>query len=299
MRARRRGTATPERVAIVLSGGGNLGALQVGMLRALLERGIRPDLVVGCSVGAVNGAALAADPTLRGVAHLEELWRRVADFRVMPPSRLPSPLQMARRGTAIHRNDGLRRLLEHGLLVPTFEQLRVPFTCVATDVDTAEEAWFERGSLVDAILASAALPAVFPPMVIDGRRYLDGGVVNDVPITRAVERGATRLYVLQTGVPEIPPTNPRRPFDVAVWAYWLARRNRLSRDLAALPPEVTYTLLVPPGRPRMRFDDFSRSEELVAQGHEAAVALLEGQEHLGSRSDVVSAIPGSEAVESA
>lgn len=277
VRARRRGSATTERIALVLSGGGNLGALQVGMLRALLERGIRPDLIVGCSVGAVNGAAVAADPTLRGVAHLEDLWRRVADFGVMPPSRLPSPLQMARRGTAIHGNGGLRRLLEHGLVVPTFEQLRVPFTCVATDVDTAEETWFEHGPLVEAILASAALPAVFPPMVVDGRRYLDGGVVNDVPITRAVERGATRLYVLQTGVPETPPANPRRPFDVAVWAYWLARRNRLGRDLAALPAGVSCTLLVPPCRPRIRFDDFSRSAELVAQGYDAAVAALDDQ----------------------
>ena len=108
-------------------------------------------------------------------------------------------------------------------------------------------------------MASAALPAVFPPMVVAGRRYLDGGVVNDVPVTRAVERGATHLVVLQTGVPEIPPTDPRRPFDAAVWAYWLARRNRLARDLAALPPEVGCTLLGPPRRPRFRYDDFSRS----------------------------------------
>jgi NTE family protein len=246
------------------------------MLRALLERGVRPDLVVGCSVGAVNGAAVAADPTLRGISRLEDLWRRVDEFGVMPPSRLPSPLQMARRGPAIHRNEGLRRLLEHGLLVPTFEQLRVPFTCVATDVETAEEAWFDHGSLVEAIMASAALPAVFPPMVVAGRRYLDGGVVNDVPVTKAVERGATRLVVLQTGVPDIPTTDPRRPFDAAVWAYWLARRNRLARDLAALPPGVACTLLGPPRRPRVHYDDFSRSAELVAQGYDAAVALLEG-----------------------
>ena len=125
-------------------------------------------------------------------------------------------------------------------------------------------------------MASAALPAVFPPMVIAGRRYLDGGVVNDVPVTRAVERGATHLVVLQTGVPEIPPTDPRRPFDAAVWAYWLARRNRLARDLAALPPEVGCTLLGPPRRPRFRYDDFSRSAELVRQGYDAAVALLDG-----------------------
>ena len=246
------------------------------MLRALLERGMRPDLVVGCSVGAINGAAVAADPTLRGIARLEELWRRVDEFGVMPPSRLPSPLQMARRGAAIHRNDGLRRLLEHGLLVPTFEQLRVPFTCVATDVDTAEEAWFERGSLVEAILASAALPAVFPPMVIDGRRYLDGGVVNDVPVTRAVELGATHLVVLQTGVPEIPPTDPRRPFDVAVWAYWLARRNRLAGTSPPCRPRSAARCWARRGGPRVRFDDFSRSAELVAQGYEAAVALLDG-----------------------
>src|SRR3954468_9556304 len=97
----------PEKTAFVLSGGGNMGALQVGMLRALVERDIRPDLVLGCSVGALNGAAYAADPTPAGVDRLEDLWLRLAGPDVMPASNwLPSALNLAKRGESIHSNDG-------------------------------------------------------------------------------------------------------------------------------------------------------------------------------------------------
>ena len=252
----RRGGVLPRRsrprevkTAFVLSGGGNLGALQVGMLQALFERHIQPDLIVGCSVGAVNGAGLAAQPSLEGIRHLETMWGKVEEFEVMPQSWIPSPMQLAKRGSSIHGNAGLRRLIEYGLTVPTFERLPVPFTCVATEVETAEERWFTQGSLVLPILASAALPTVFPPVVIDGKRYLDGGVVNDVPISRALELGANRLVVLHVGMFEGPQSEPRRPIDVARWAYWLARQNRFRRDLAAVPASCE-VLLVGPGRGR-------------------------------------------------
>jgi NTE family protein len=245
------------------------------MLRALVERRIRPDLVVGCSVGAINGVGFAADPTRRGVRHLEVMWAKVPEFAVMPSSWVPSPVQLARRGPSIHSNDGLRRLIAFGLTVETFEELTVPCQVVATDLDSAEEVWFHAGDLAQAVLASAALPTVFPPVVIDGRRYLDGGVVNDLPLTRAVQLGATRLYVLHVGLrgPTLP--EPRRPLDVALWTYWLARRARYQRDRMELPPGVELVELAPPARPAMRFDDFTRSAELVRAGYQHAVAALD------------------------
>ena len=178
-------------VALVLSGGGNHGAVQVGMLRALVEHEIRADLVLGCSIGALNGAAFAEDPTLRGVARLEALWGGLDTEEIMPTGWLPNAVALARRGEAIGGNDKLRGIVTGLVRASTFEELQLAFQCVATDVDGVREAWFSTGPIVEPILASAALPAVLPAVEIDGVRYLDGAIVNDVPITRAVELGAT------------------------------------------------------------------------------------------------------------
>jgi NTE family protein len=264
-------------VAFVLSGGGNLGALQIGMLRALAEREIRPDLVVGCSVGAINGAAFAEDPTLVRVGRLERLWRELDGKDLMPSGFLPGAVALARKGEAIHDNDGLRRALERQLAVRTFEELAVPFQCVATDVLGVREVWFASGPLIEPILASAALPAVYPAVEIDGVRYLDGAIVDDVPMGRAVELGAGTIYVLQVGAFSRPRPEPRRPLDVAIQSYWIARHHRFKRELAAMPPEVVVHLLPTGQTPAMRYNDFTRSAELISLAYEASSDYLAGR----------------------
>jgi NTE family protein len=266
----------PGPVAFVLSGGGNLGALQIGMLRALAERDIRPDLVVGCSVGAINGAALAEHPSPAGIERLERLWRELDGKELMPSKLLPNAVALARRGEAIHANDGLRRALEAQLTARTFEELTVPFQCVATDVAGIREVWFGSGPLIEPILASAALPAVYPAVEIDGVRYLDGAILADVPMSRAVELGARTLYVLQVGGFSRPRPEPRRPLDVAVQSYWLARHYRFKLELEAMPPHVDVHLLPTGQTPRTRYNDFTRSAELIALAHEAASDYLDG-----------------------
>lgn len=264
------------RVAFVLSGGGNLGAIQVGQLRALAERDIVAELVLGCSVGALNGAAYAADPTLAGIRHLESLWRTTSTPDLMPSSRMPNPLQMVRKGTALYKNDGLRRGIARFLGGrTTFEELEIPFQCMATDMDLAMEHWFTSGPLMEPILASAALPSVYPPVTIDGRRYLDGGVVNNVPISRALELGVKRIYVLHVGLHGRPEAEIKRPIDAALMAYWIARNSGLARDLATLPKGVEVVVLPPGDRPDIRFDDFSQSPALVEQGHSGAAQHLD------------------------
>jgi NTE family protein len=264
-------------VVFVLSGGGNLGALQIGMLRALAERGVRPDVILGCSVGAINGAGLAEDPTPAGIGRLERLWRDLDGKQLMPGRVLPPAVALARKGEAISDNAGLRRELEERLTARTFEELAVPFQCVATDVIGVREVWFTSGPLIEPILASAALPAVYPSVMIDGVRYLDGAIVDDVPIGRAVELGARTIYVLQVSGFARPRPEPRRPLDVAIQSYWIARHHRFKRELEAVPPDVEVHLLPTGQTPTMRYNDFTRSAELMSLAYEASSDYLAGR----------------------
>jgi len=262
-------------VAIVLSGGGNHGAVQVGMLRALLEHDVAPELVLGCSIGALNGAAFAQDPTVGGVDRLEELWRGLGEEGLLPSGWIPNAVALARKGESIHTNDRLRGFL-HGLLrVDSFEALAVPFQCVATDVVGVREAWFSTGPLIEPILASAALPAVLPAVEIHGVRYLDGAIVNDVPISRAVELGASTIYVLHCGTVDRPRPEPKRPLDVAIQSYWIARHHRFKRDLESLPSGVE-AIVLPIGQTRtLRFNDFTQSGEMIDAAYTATDRFLD------------------------
>jgi NTE family protein len=246
------------------------------MLRALVERDIKPDIVLGCSVGALNGAAYAADPTPAGVDRLEDLWLRLAATDVMPASSwLPSALQLAMKGESIHRNDGLKELIERILRPTRFEELRIPFQCVATQLDPPAETWFSAGPLHEAILASAALPAVYPVVELDGHRYLDGGIAADIPVRRAAELGASKAYVLQVGTLDRPLLEPKRPIDVALQGYWLSRRLRFDHDLAELEGRIELDMLPLGDSPRTRYDDFSRTAELITQAYAATAAHLD------------------------
>lgn len=268
----------PERTVFVLSGGGNLGAVQVGMLRALVEADIRPDAVLGCSVGAINGAAFAARPDLSGVTRLERIWQRLAerDPDLMPNRRLlPLAAQLARRGTSLHDQGLLGDLLDAELGDLDFADLAVPFACVAADVDTAAARWFDEGALLEALLASSALPGVFAPVTIGDRRYFDGGVVREIPIGRALELGATRIVLLHVGhLDERELDDARRPFDVLAHAYWTMRAARLDDELARVPDDVELVRLPAGSTPRLRFDDFSRGPELSETAYRAASHYL-------------------------
>ena len=161
-------------VAFVLGGGGQLGAHEVGMLRALLERGVRPDLVVGTSVGAINGAAVAADPTSDQIALLGEMWTRIESSETLGGSLLGRLGTLARTRTHLQANDGFRTLLADALPA-RFEDLRIPFQCVAASIERASEHWFSEGPLVDAVLASSAVPGLLPPVEMGASTFWTAG----------------------------------------------------------------------------------------------------------------------------
>jgi len=274
-----------RRVAFVLGGGGHAGAAEVGMLHALLVREIRPDLVVGTSVGALHGALVAADPTTASVEKLEGAWKELAGLGVLGRSWFTDAVSLLRARTHVRSNVPMRRLAERLLPVKTFEELAVPFQCVAASIERFSEHWFAEGPLVDAILASAAVPGILPPVEIGGEHFIDGGIVNSIPIDRAVALGAEEIYVLHAGRIEQPLDAPRNIRDVGFVAFEIARRHRFVRELAAVPAGVTVHVL-PTGDPapgryndlsQLRFRDFSRVDNRIAFAYAATSEYLDGR----------------------
>ena len=190
--------ATPVNTAFVMAGGGSLGAVEVGMLHALLAWGEAPSMVVGASAGAINGAFFAANPTADGVTRLDALWRGLRRHDVFPLTLRSLWGLVSRRGHLVDSN-GLRHLLERNLPYSRLENAALPIHIVASDMVTGAEVVLSHGPVVDAVLASAAIPGVFEPVRIDGRLLVDGGVANNTPISTAVRLGATRVIVLPTG----------------------------------------------------------------------------------------------------
>lgn len=274
-----RARSRKPKVAFVLGGGGTNGASEVGMLRALLEFGVRPGLIVGTSVGALNGAAVAAGPTLETVERLSQAWLNLNNERIFGGSIFIGAAKLVRQRTHLHSNRPLRRLIESLLPAARFDDLEVAFQCVAASIEQGAEHWFSEGSLVEAILASAALPGVFPPVEIDGEHFLDGGIVNSIPISRAVELGATEIYVLQVGRIETNLTPPRTPLQVALVAFEIARRHRFARDLSALPAKITAHVL-PTGEPKhpnlrqLNYRDFKAVARRIERAYEASSEYL-------------------------
>jgi NTE family protein len=262
------------RTAFVLGGGGVLGAAEVGMLKALLAAGVTPDLIVGTSIGAVNGAMLAADPTSAGVRRLAAVWENaVSDGPLGNSLRSRVSAIAMHRARASSHPEPLGRLLRENLSVSLIEDLPIEFACVAASIERAAEHWFTAGPIVPAVLASAALPGVFPPVQIGDEHFIDGGIVNSIPLDRARKMGAERAFVLQVGRIEQPLSAPQKPWDVPIVAFEVARRARFHGSLARAKDLIEVHVLptggsAPKPTDRANFDPFDTSR--VAQRIDAA-----------------------------
>jgi NTE family protein len=243
------------KVAFVLGGGGVLGAHEVGMLRALAESGVRPDVVLGTSVGAINGAFYAADPTLAGVEHLIELWREANLTDRSPAAVLRRVTTLARSGTHLQSVREMLDRLRAVLPVERVEELSIPFQCVAASIERAAEHWFDSGPLAEVVLASCAVPGILAPVRIDDEHFIDGGIVNSIPVSRAVTLGASKIYVLQVGRLEQPLKPPRWPWEVGLVAFEVARRHRFAHDLHSLPPSIELHVLPTGGSAAPAYND--------------------------------------------
>jgi NTE family protein len=271
------------RTAFVLGGGGLLGAVEVGMVRALVERGVRPDLVLGTSVGALNGLVVASDPTPAVVDRLLDLWRSVGESNEVYSD--PAWRQVSRAmltGTHLHSAAPLRDRLEEEFGGVTFGDLAVEFQCCAASIERSAEHWFTEGAVVPAVMASAAVPGLLPPARVGNEHYLDGGIVNSIPVGRAVQLGADRIFVLQVGRIDRPLTPPRKPWEVAKVSFEIARRHRFVREMAELPEGVEAHVLPAAGSAKddspRAYRDTSQVAARIEAAYDASRAYLE--EHL-------------------
>ncbi len=260
--------------ALVMAGGGTRGATQVGMLQVLAEQGFIPDRIYGASVGAVNGAAFAGDPSEAGMEHLTKIWKGLRGEDVYPPRRVHGPWIFLQQRESVHTNAGLRRIIEQGVGFEQLEEAVIPLEVVATSLEDGREHWLTSGPAVEAILASAAIPAIFPPVEIGGRQLIDGGVVNNVPIGRAVERGATRIFVLLCGPLTYTSPISRRPVEAMLNALFIAVHARFSQEMARLPPGVEVIVFSGGGESSRDYTDFSDTDALIAAGRAEALEVL-------------------------
>jgi NTE family protein len=231
----------------------------------------------------MNGAAVAADPSAITVRKLESMWLNLDEEPVFAASLFAGAARLARSRTHVQPIEPLRDMIERMLPARRFEDLQVRFECVAACIERAAEHWFSSGPLVDAIVASAAVPGILPPVEIDGEHFVDGGIVNSIPIERAVHLGAEQIYVLHVGRVERKLEAPKNMIEVAMVAFEIARRHRFARDMATLPEGVVAHVL-PTGEenpPRfsdlrqLRYKDFSAVAERIAGAYGATQSYLD------------------------
>ena len=264
----------PRPVGFVLSGGASLGAIQVGMLQALAEHQLVPDLVIGTSVGSINGAVVALDP--QGAANrLSHAWARLTRQQVFPGGLITQARTLRLTKTHLFPNSGLASMIS-AFLGPsdTFSDLMLPFAAVTMDVATTRSHVLREGPLLPALLASAAIPGIFPAVEYDGRLLYDGGVVANVPMRQALALGARSLIVLDCTIPGAPLPPPESFADAVLFTAMVTMRSQamLEAPLAAAEAPVVYL----PGPPLQRVSplDFSHTSLLVEQAYDAARPFL-------------------------
>lgn len=267
------------KTAFVLSGGASLGAVQAGMLRALYERGVTPDLIVGTSVGALNGAFIASRPATQATARqLADVWHAVSRWNVFPLNPLTGFFGFFGTRDHLVSDHGLRKLVAANLEVELLEESPIPLHVIATDLLSGRELRLSRGDALEAVIASTAIPGIFPAVELDGGLLIDGGVANNTPIVDAIELGAERIYVLPTGNACDLPEPPRGVVAMLLHAMSLLVMRRLLVEVEMLRDRAELIVLPPPCPLTIAPIDFSHADELIRRGYEDARDYLDSVE---------------------
>jgi NTE family protein len=250
-----------ERTAFVFAGGGSLGAIQVGMLHVLLEAGLRPDFVVGSSVGAMNAAYFAGAPHAEGVSRLADIWLSLRRADIFPLT-MSSALSLFRHADSILDPSRLRHMIEANLSFAQLEDARIPLHVMATD-QQGVGVRLSTGPAADAILASAAVPGIFPPVAIGGRQLMDGAIAANTPLRLAVELGATQIIVLPTGYACALEEPPKGVIAKALHALTLLIAWQLMHEIDVIPQGIQVHMAPALCPLEISPFDFSASRQLI------------------------------------
>lgn len=261
--------------AFVLSGGGSLGAVQVGMLQALADRGIRPDLLVGTSAGALNAAYVAGHGMQRDrLDDLAVVWQGIQSRHLFHLEPRRAILALLGRRSALFTDDGLSDLIGRHLAFDRLEDAPIPLYVVACDLLTGAQVTLTVGPAHAAIMASAAIPGIFPPVEIAGRALIDGAMANNTAISVAVEAGADRVYVLPSGYPCALACAPRSALGVLTQATSLLLHQRLTQDIVGYAEATRLIVLPPPCPITTSAADFAHAPKLIASSYAVATDWL-------------------------
>jgi NTE family protein len=263
--------------AFVFSGGASLAAMQVGMLRALYEHGITPDLLVGTSAGGLNAAFIATRPqTIATAEELAHLWRGLHRDDIFPINPRTVIGGLANHRDHLVPDTSLRRLAGRHLQIERLEQAAIPLHLVAFDLLSGHEILLSSGPALDAVLAAASIPGVLPPVRHGDQLLVDGGIVNNTPISHAVELGAERIYVLPTDdlQAHVLPAAPRGALDAAVHAFTLLLSARLQADLIRYATAAELIVLPPVNAHHVQPTDFGHASRLIGDALSACREVL-------------------------
>jgi NTE family protein len=257
----------------VFAGGGSFGAIQVGMLHSLAAHGISADMVVGSSVGALNGAFYAGDPTLKGVERLGEIWRGLKRQDVFPMS-WRTVLSFLWRRDFLISHDGIRKLIDDHIPYRNLQDAKVPVHIVTTDIISGDSIVLSEGSISEAIVASTAIPGAFAPIHYKDYYLADGAISSNTPIQVAVQKGAKRLIILPTGHACAAQAPPVGAVANALHALTLLIARQLVSELERLDPDIEY-FVVPPLCPLVGSPyDFSRTADHITRAIQTTDAWL-------------------------
>jgi NTE family protein len=276
-RHRRPGQPSGYRDAFVLSGGGSLGAIQVGALQSLMDAGVRPDVLVGCSVGSLNATFLAMDPRRERLDDLEKLWLSLNRADIFPASRRSIAGHLVRRDTHLYEPHGLRDLVDRLVPASDIADLAVPVHIVTTDLFNGQPVWWTSGDPRQILVASASLPGLFPPVEIGGSLHVDGGVTCPVPVQRAVELGAERIWVFDVTGGSLGRRDERMTaLDILLTSFAISRYRLASHELPDPPMRPVIPMpRVELGKHELR--DFSRTTELIEMGRQAGARMVQNE----------------------
>jgi NTE family protein len=264
-----------QRIAFVLSGGGSLGSMQAGQLLALLEAGITPDLVIGVSAGALNGAAIAHQPTAAAAQQLATIWRSLQRDYIFRGSRLERAWHVLRRHPHLYRSDGLIDLVNRFLPVDDLAELATHFEAGTVNIDDSRMDFHSTGDPRAVLVASASLPGIFPPVVINGSRHVDGGIAANLPVQRARDLGATTIFAFDCRAG----TKHQLPADLSALGVLTSAISVTREILTPSHDHLNVVRLPAPDTHGIGLFDFSHGDRLIEEGHDLVAAFLE--EHPG------------------